>query len=109
MDDLVGRLVPDPERVAAALERLELVYCEMEPGTGLFFHANLLHMSAQNRGDKSRWSFICSYNAARNNPYKDSHNPRYTFNQKTTRPLWANVSRPDRFTHCVSDPYSDEG
>ena len=78
MDDLVGRLVPDPERVAAALERLELVYCEMEPGTGLFFHANLLHMSAQNRGDKSRWSFICSYNAARNNPYKDSHNPRYT-------------------------------
>jgi ectoine hydroxylase len=73
-----GQTGADPERVAAALERLELVYCEMEPGTALFFHANLLHMSAQNRSEKPRWSFICSYNAARNNPYKDSHNPRYT-------------------------------
>jgi ectoine hydroxylase len=73
-----GQTGADPERVAAALERLELVYCEMEPGTASFFHASLLHMSAQNRSDKPRWSFICSYNAARNNPYKDSHNPRYT-------------------------------
>ena len=25
-----------------------------------------------------RWSMICCYNAARNNPYKESHHPRYT-------------------------------
>jgi ectoine hydroxylase len=25
-----------------------------------------------------RWSMICCYNAARNNPYKEPHHPRYT-------------------------------
>jgi ectoine hydroxylase len=68
----------DPERVQAALDRMELVYCEMEPGTGLFFHSNLLHASSQNTSPNSRWSLICCYNAARNNPYKESHHPRYT-------------------------------
>src|SRR5258708_31641050 len=38
----------DMERVNAALERLELVYCEMEPGDSVFFHHNLLHPSDQN-------------------------------------------------------------
>jgi len=73
-----GQTGADPERVSAALERLRLVYCEMEPGMGLFFHANLLHQSAQNRSERPRWSFICSYNAARNDPYKESHTPGYT-------------------------------
>jgi hypothetical protein len=68
----------DPERVKAALERLELVYCEMEPGTGLFFHSNLLHASSANTSERPRWSLICCYNAARNDPYKESHHPRYT-------------------------------
>src|SRR5215469_3720268 len=68
----------DMERVAQALERLELVHVEMEPGDALFFHANLLHRSDQNRSDKPRWSMICCYTAARNNPYKESHHPRYT-------------------------------
>jgi ectoine hydroxylase-related dioxygenase (phytanoyl-CoA dioxygenase family) len=68
----------DMERVTQALERLELVYAEMGPGDALFFHANLLHRSDQNRSDKPRWSMICCYNAARNDPYKESHHPRYT-------------------------------
>ncbi|HBY61725.1 MAG TPA: phytanoyl-CoA dioxygenase family protein [Solibacterales bacterium] len=68
----------DPERVAEAMKRLELVYCEMEPGTGLFFHGNLLHASSANTSERPRWSLICCYNAARNDPYKDSHHPRYT-------------------------------
>lgn len=68
----------DPERVQAALQRLEHVYCEMAPGTGLFFHGNLLHASDANTSPDSRWSLICCYNAARNDPYKDSHHPRYT-------------------------------
>jgi hypothetical protein len=67
-----------PERVEKVLERLELVYVEMEPGDTLFFHANLLHRSDQNRSDKPRWSMICCYNAARNDPYKEAHHPRYT-------------------------------
>ena len=68
----------DMERVTAILERLPLVYCEMEPGDVLFFHANLLHRSDMNRSEHPRWSMICCYNAARNDPYKEAHHPRYT-------------------------------
>src|ERR1700740_3288725 len=68
----------DPGRVAEVLKRLDLVYVEMEPGDTLFFHCNLLHRSDQNRSDQPRWAMICCYNAASNDPYKDSHHPRYT-------------------------------
>ena len=68
----------DPERVAALLARLELVHLEMEPGDAVFFDSNLLHRSDQNRSEHPRWSMICCYNAARNDPYKDAHHPRYT-------------------------------
>ncbi len=68
----------DLERVNAILTRFPLVHVEMEPGDALFFHSNLLHRSDQNRSEKPRWSMICCYNAARNDPYKDSHHPRYT-------------------------------
>jgi hypothetical protein len=68
----------DNERVNAALERLELVYAEMQAGDAVFFHGNLLHRSDQNRSEKPRWVLICCYNAARNDPYRDHHHPRYT-------------------------------
>jgi ectoine hydroxylase len=68
----------DMERVNEALKRLELVHVEMEPGDVLFFHANTLHRSDQNTSDHPRWSMICSYNAARNDPYKEAQHPRYT-------------------------------
>ena len=73
-----GQTCADPERVEAALKRLELVYCEMEPGTGLFFHSNVLHCSGPNTSANPRWSLICCYNAARNDPYKESQHPCYT-------------------------------
>src|SRR5262245_24324642 len=69
---------PDMEIVSAALERLELAYIEADPGDALFFHCNLLHRSDQNRSERPRWSLICCYNAARNNPYKESRHPRYS-------------------------------
>lgn len=68
----------DQERVREVLKRMELVHVEMEPGDTLFFHCNLLHRSDQNHSEKPRWSMICCYNAARNDPYKESHHPRYT-------------------------------
>ncbi|MGE5645192.1 MAG: phytanoyl-CoA dioxygenase family protein [Acidobacteriota bacterium] len=68
----------DLERVNEALKRLPLVYVEMDPGDALFFHCNLLHRSDQNHSEHPRWSMICCYNAARNDPYKESHHPRYT-------------------------------
>lgn len=68
----------DMERVNEIAKRLPIVHVEMEPGDALFFHCNLLHRSDQNRSENPRWSMICCYNAARNDPYKDSHHPRYT-------------------------------
>ncbi len=68
----------DPERVAAAQQRLELVYCEMEPGDAVFFHGNTLHSSDANLSDNPRWGLICCYNTRCNNPYKESHHPMYT-------------------------------
>jgi ectoine hydroxylase-related dioxygenase (phytanoyl-CoA dioxygenase family) len=72
----------DLERVNAALERLELVHCELEPGGAIFFHCNTLHRSDQNKSADPRWALICCYNAARNNPYKESRHPRYSFLEK---------------------------
>lgn len=72
----------DMERVNAALERLELVHCELEPGSAIFFHGNLLHRSDQNTSPDPRWALICCYNAARNNPYKESRHPRYSYLEK---------------------------
>ena len=68
----------DRERVEQILQRMPLVHLEMEPGDAVFFHCNLLHRSDQNKSDQPRWSMICCYNAARNDPYKESHHPRYT-------------------------------
>ena len=68
----------DLERVNVALERLELVYCEADPGDVVFFHSNVLHRSDQNRSDKARWAMIVAFNAARNDPYKEGQHPGYT-------------------------------
>jgi hypothetical protein len=68
----------DMERVEEILKRNELVHVEMDPGDTLFFHPNLLHRSDQNLSEHARWSMICCYNARSNDPYKDSHHPRYT-------------------------------
>lgn len=68
----------DPERVEAALERFELVYCTLEPGSAIFFHSNLLHRSDQNKSELPRWGFICCYNTRHNDPYKESRHPGYT-------------------------------
>lgn len=68
----------DPERVRAIVERFEVQYVEMNPGDVLFFHSNVLHRSDQNKSDHPRWSMICCYNSRSNDPYKDSHHPRYT-------------------------------
>lgn len=68
----------DPERVEAALQRLELIHVELEPGDAILFHSNLLHRSDQNRSEHPRWAFICCYNTRRNDPYKESRHPRYS-------------------------------
>lgn len=87
----------DMERVNAALERMELVYIEAGPGDALFFHSNLLHRSDENRSPDPRWSLICCYNTARNDPYKESRHPCYTKLHKvadTAIKDWARASGP---------------
>jgi ectoine hydroxylase len=68
----------DTKRVEQILRVLPLKYVEMNPGDVLLFHANLLHRSDQNRSQNPRWSMICCYNAKHNDPYEESHHPRYT-------------------------------
>ncbi len=68
----------DPERIPPILERLPLDYVELEPGSAVLFHGNLLHRSDQNKSDDPRWAFICCYNTKHNDPYKAGRHPRYT-------------------------------
>lgn len=68
----------DQERVDAALQQLELVYVELEPGDALFFHCNILHRSEMNTSEYARWSLISAYNLASNKPIKDENPSCYT-------------------------------
>jgi ectoine hydroxylase-related dioxygenase (phytanoyl-CoA dioxygenase family) len=68
----------DLDRVEEVKKRLEHVYVELEKGDAIFFHSNLLHRSDKNESENPRWAMICCYNAKSNDPYKESHHPRYT-------------------------------
>ena len=73
-----GQVGSEEVRTTEATKRLETVYAEMKAGDGLFFHCNTMHRSDQNRSPNRRWTLICCYNAARNDPYLDHHHPHYT-------------------------------
>ena len=83
----------DPERVAVALQRLPLEHVELAPGSALLFHCNLLHRSDQNKSEHPRWAFICCYNAARNDPFREVRHPRYTPLEKWPDTRIAEVGR----------------
>lgn len=69
----------DALRVAEAIKRHELVFCELEPGDALFFHGNLFHCSSKNLSQDPRWSLICCYNTKHNDPYiVDGRHPNYS-------------------------------
>lgn len=73
-----GQTGADPARTGLAEQYLERIYCEMEAGDALFFHANLLHRSDPNNSDDPRWGLICCYNT-RHNPCEDKPgHPSYT-------------------------------
>jgi ectoine hydroxylase-related dioxygenase (phytanoyl-CoA dioxygenase family) len=55
-----------------ALQTLELIYCELDPGDALIFHSNLLHRSEANLSDYPRWSIISCYNALSNPAYNET-------------------------------------
>ena len=56
----------EPTRIKQVEGLFERVYCEMSPGSVLFFHCNLLHGSGPNESDRHRRAFIICYNALAN-------------------------------------------
>ena len=62
----------DMVMVNHALDCMEHVYVELEPGDALFFHSNLLHRSEANLSDKPRWSIISCYNSLSNHAFNDA-------------------------------------
>lgn len=68
----------DMERIAELEKRHESVYITAEPGDVLFFHANLLHSSDENKSNDSRRTLIVCFNTKSNNPYKDSGHASYS-------------------------------
>ena len=68
----------DMERIAELEKRHESVYITAEPGDVLFFHANLLHSSDENKSSDSRRTLIVCFNTKSNNPYKDSSHASYS-------------------------------
>ena len=56
-----SQLIANKKRVALALQEMEEVHCEVEPGGALFFDGNILHASDANLSDKPRWSMIYAY------------------------------------------------
>jgi ectoine hydroxylase len=58
----------DPVRVEHAMQTHELVYCVLDPGDALFFHAKTLHGSDGNTSDRSRSLMHAAYNARSNEP-----------------------------------------
>jgi len=69
----------DPDKVEMAKKfGCKHLHVEMQPGDALFFHANLLHTSDQNKSNMRRWVMISSYNQARNSSEVAHHCPQYT-------------------------------
>jgi ectoine hydroxylase-related dioxygenase (phytanoyl-CoA dioxygenase family) len=63
---VAGQTGADPTRIRQIEKLFEHVYCEMSPGSVLFFHCNLLHASGPNNADYHRRAFIMCYNALAN-------------------------------------------
>ncbi len=61
-----SQLIANPERVEWALKEMEEVYCELQPGSVLYFHGNILHASFPNHSTQPRWSIVSAYITASN-------------------------------------------
>jgi ectoine hydroxylase len=97
----------DMERVEVALQRMELVYCEIEPGDAVVFHCNTLHRSDANRSENPRWGMICCYNARSNDPYKKSHHPQFTAIDVVPRLAIVDVGRNGLMDNAIDDHWLD--
>jgi ectoine hydroxylase len=72
-----GQNVADPKRMAEITRRLDIVYCELDPGDAVIFHCNTLHSSEQNRSPHRRWTYIVCYNRVDNDTLVREHGRYY--------------------------------
>ena len=72
----------DMKRVNFAMENMELIYVELEPGDTLFFHGNLLHKSDNNTSDHARFSLISAYNLSSNRSFMNEPEASHTVIEK---------------------------
>jgi ectoine hydroxylase-related dioxygenase (phytanoyl-CoA dioxygenase family) len=72
-----GQNVADPARMQHILQRQKIVPCELDPGDAVFFHANTMHRSDQNRSPHRRWTLICCYNRIDNDTVVRDHDRYY--------------------------------
>ncbi|XP_076452644.1 L-proline trans-4-hydroxylase-like [Babylonia areolata] len=75
---VAGQQGCDLERLEQVKAKLPLKVMEMEPGDVMFHHSNLLHCSGPNTSATKRWSLVCCYNRASNDPVIPHHCPCYT-------------------------------
>lgn len=61
-----SQLIANPQRVEMALAEMEEIHCEMQPGSILYFHGNILHASDPNLSEHPRWALIFAFVAAKN-------------------------------------------
>ena len=58
--------IADPQRVELALAAMDEIHCELQPGSALYFHGNILHASDPNLSEHPRWALIYAFAAAQN-------------------------------------------
>ena len=58
--------IADPQRVELALAAMDEIHCELQPGSALYFHGNILHASDPNLSKHPRWALIYAFAAAQN-------------------------------------------
>ncbi|MDJ0574308.1 MAG: phytanoyl-CoA dioxygenase family protein [Xenococcaceae cyanobacterium MO_234.B1] len=59
----------NPAIIEKILEKLEVVYCELEPGDAVFFHSKTLHAGGYNHSTDARTLFYSTYNIVSNEPW----------------------------------------
>ena len=67
----------EPQAMDEVLTRYEKVSMVMQPGDGLFFHANTIHGSGPNQSEITRHDILIDYNTKRNPAYKENSQEGY--------------------------------
>eukprot|EP00483_Globobulimina_turgida_P008643 UN08661 len=68
-----GQTCADQDRIKWIQQVCENEFVELKTGDTLFFHCNLLHRSAANISDNTRYALLACYNTKDNQPFQQHH------------------------------------